>query len=149
MSLKNVEVYVICRASSIEPGRAKAFSLFRVNEAGEGRPFPIVVVRKNAREYFGYVNACPHEGIWLNIRSGDFFDTERKFLRCGRHGAKFEIETGLCVDGPCKDAALEPIPLVVIQGDVCLCGVELVEDDTVPDPFAEQDDTMEIMIHPD
>lgn len=149
MSSEDAEVYVICAASSIEPGSAKAFSLLRVNEAGESRPFPIVIVRKNAKEYFGYVNTCPHEGLWLNVGAGTFFDADRKFLRCGRHGAKFEIETGLCVDGPCKEASLQPISLAVIQGDVCLCGVQLVEDDGIPDPFEELDDTMEIMIHPD
>ncbi len=150
MSPNNLEVYVICAASSIEPGSAKAFSLFRINEAGESRPFPIVVARKNAKEYFGYVNVCPHEGIWLNVGSGTFFDTDRKSLRCGRHGARFEIDTGICVDGPCQGASLEPVALAVIQGEVCLCGIALVEDDGIPDPFAEElDETMEIMIHPD
>ena len=150
MSPNNVEVYAICAASSIEPGGAKAFSLLRINEAGESRPFPIVVVRKNPKEYFGYVNTCPHKGIWLNIGSGTFFDTDRTFLRCGRHGAKFEIDTGICVDGPCQAAILEPVALAVIHGEVCLCGVTLVEEDGIPDPFAEEcDDTMEIMIHPD
>lgn len=149
MSSNGVEVYVICAASSIDPGRARAFSLFRINEAGESGPFPIVVVWKNAKEYFGYVNVCPHEGLWLNIGSGTFFDADNKFLRCGRHGAKFEIETGLCVDGPCKMASLESVALTVIQGDVCLCGVALVEDDGSPGPFDDHDETMEIMIHPD
>jgi nitrite reductase/ring-hydroxylating ferredoxin subunit len=150
MSPNNLEVYVICAASSIAPGSAKAFSLFRINEAGERRPFPIVVARKNAKEYFGYVNVCTHEGIWLNVGSGTFFDTDRKSLRCGRHGARFEIDTGICVDGPCQGASLEPVALAVIQGEVCLCGIALVEDDGIPDPFAEElDDTMEIMIHPD
>jgi len=150
MSPNAVDVYVICAASSIDPGDAKAFSLMRINEAGESRPFPIVIVRKNAREFFGYVNTCPHEGIWLNIGSGTFLDSDRKFLKCGRHGARFEIDTGVCVDGPCQSASLEPVPLAVIQGDVCLCGVAPVEEDGTPDPFEqERDDTMEIMIHPD
>jgi nitrite reductase/ring-hydroxylating ferredoxin subunit len=149
MPSEDHEVYVICAASSIEPGSAKAFSLLRMNDAGEGRPFPIVVVRKNAKEYFGYVNSCPHQGLWLNVGSGTFFDTDRSLLRCGRHGAKFEIETGLCVDGPCKAANLEPVALAVIQGEVCICGVSLVEDDSIPDPFEALDETMEIMIHPD
>jgi hypothetical protein len=37
----------------------------------------------------------------------------------------------------------------VEEGDLCLIGVELVEDDGLPNPFEEPDDTMEIMIHPD
>jgi nitrite reductase/ring-hydroxylating ferredoxin subunit len=149
MSSEDIDVYVICAASTIEPGSAKPFSLLRVNEAGESRPFPIVIVRKNAKEYFGYVNTCPHEGLWLNVGSGTFFDADRKYLRCGRHGAKFEIETGLCVEGACKAASLEPVAVTVVQGDVCICGVQLVEDDGLPHPFEELDDTMEIMIHPD
>ena len=150
MSPNNIEVYAICAVSNIEPGGAKAFSLSRITGAGENRPFPIVIVRKNAKDFFGYVNACPHEGIWLNIGSGTFFDTDKKSLRCSRHGARFETETGICTDGPCQGASLEPLALAVIQGDVCLCGVALVEDDGIPDPFAEElDDTMEIMIHPD
>ena len=143
------EVFVICAAKSIEPGGAKAFSLSRITETDEARPFPIVVVRTAKNSYFGYVNTCPHEGIWLNFGAGEFFSRDRAFLKCGRHGANFEIDTGLCVEGPCKGKSLEPIALAVIDGEVCLCGVTLVEDDGFPDPFDELDDTMEIMIHPD
>jgi hypothetical protein len=47
-------------------------------------------------------------------------------------------------------ASLEPVAVAAIQGEVCLCGIQLVEDDGIPDPFAEvADETMEIMIHPD
>jgi len=143
------EVFVICAAESIAPGGAKAFSLSRVTETGEGRPFPIVIIRTAADDYVGYVNTCPHEGLWLNIGTGDFFNPERTFLNCGRHGANFQIDTGLCVAGPCKGKSLVPIALAVIDGEVCLCGVALVEDDGFPDPFEDFDDTMEIMIHPD
>jgi nitrite reductase/ring-hydroxylating ferredoxin subunit len=149
MPKEKPEVFVICAAESIARGGAKAFSLSRVTETGEGRPFPIVVIRTAADDYIGYVNTCPHEGLWLNIGTGEFFNPERTFLKCGRHGAHFEIETGLCVAGPCKGESLEPIALAVIDGEVCLCGVALVEDDGFPNPFEDFDDTMEIMIHPD
>lgn len=146
---EEVDVFVICAASSIARGSAKAFSLSRVNETGEARPFPIVIIRTNDDAYVGYVNACPHQGIWLNFGAGEFFNADRTLLKCGRHGAQFEIDTGACVDGPCSGKSLEPIALAVVDGDVCLCGVALVEDDGYPDPFQELDDTMEIMIHPD
>jgi len=146
---REIEVFVVCRADSIEPGGAKAFSLSRITETGEQRPFPIVIVRSHADEYFGYLNSCPHQGIWLNFGAGEFFTADRALLQCGRHGAKFEVDTGLCVDGPCSGASLQPIALVVDDGEICLCGVALVEDDGFPDPFDDLDDTMEIMIHPD
>jgi len=150
MPSEETRVFVICAARSIERGSARAFSLSRINEeTGEGRPFSIVVVRTNANDYRGYVNTCPHQGIWLNFGAGEFFTPDRAFLRCGRHGARFEIDTGLCVDGPCVGKSLEPVELAVIDGDICLVGIALVEDDGYPDPFTELDDTMEIMIHPD
>lgn len=141
-------IFAICEATSIEKGDARAFSLSRVDEASAGRPFPIVVVRTHANDYFGYVNVCPHGRTWLNIGDGEFFSRDRAFLRCGRHGALFEIDTGMCIEGHCKDNSLEPIALAVIDGDVCVCGIALAEDEG-PDPFRDLDDTMEIMIHPD
>ena len=142
------KLFVICAADSIERSNAKAFSLFRINEAGESRPFPIMVIRTHTDNYIGYVNSCPHQGIWLNFGEGTFFTPDRTFLKCGRHGSVFEIDSGLCIDGPCKDRSLEPIALAVVDGEVCLCGVEL-EESGHPDPFDDGDDTMEIMIHPE
>lgn len=149
MSSKGNPVFVICSAKSIESGSAKSFSLSRINESGEARPFSIVIIRTDGDEFVGYVNACPHQGIWLNFGAGEFFNADHTRLKCGRHGAEFEIVTGTCVEGPCTGESLEPLALTVIDGEVCLCGIALVEDDGIPDPFAEQDDTMEIMIHPD
>ena len=98
-----IELFAVCATEDIERGDAKAFSLSRIGETGESRPFPILIVRTHANGYFGYVNSCPHEGIWLNFGAGNFFTPDRAFLKCGRHGSIFEIETGLCIDGPCKD----------------------------------------------
>lgn len=148
MQRKEIEVFVICDAASIAPGDARSFSLSRIEPDGSVRPFRIVVVRRTAYDYVGYINACPHQGVWLNIGAGTFLTADRKLLRCGRHGATFEIGSGLCVEGPCAGKSLEPVALVVVGGEVCLCGVDLVEDHRNPDPFDEYDDTMEIMIHP-
>lgn len=141
-----IEVYAVCEAESIPPGGAKAFSLSRVMPDGEARPFRIVIVRVKPREFVGYVNVCPHEKVWLNIGGGTFFSDDKALLQCGRHKARFDIASGLCVDGPCQGESLEPIPLALIGSDVCLCGIELVEDEApVLDDY---DETMEIMIHP-
>jgi nitrite reductase/ring-hydroxylating ferredoxin subunit len=149
MSSEPIELFAVCATDSIERGDAKAFSLSRIDAAGESRPFPIVIVRTHANNYFGYANSCPHEGIWLNFGEGNFFTPDRGFLKCGRHGSIFEVESGLCISGPCKEQSLEPIALAVVDGDVCVCGITLVEDDRIPDPFDELEETMEIMIQPD
>ncbi|KRR17629.1 (2Fe-2S)-binding protein [Bradyrhizobium sp. CCBAU 051011] len=149
MGSQEIEVFAICHADLIERGGAKGFSLSRIDESGESRPFPIVVVRTFGNAYHGYVNRCPHDGVWLNIGAGGFFSSDRAFIRCGRHGATFEIDSGFCIDGPCNGKALEPVALAVIDGEVCLCGVKLVEDKGFADPFEDSDETMDIMIHPD
>ncbi|MBT1517218.1 Rieske 2Fe-2S domain-containing protein [Bradyrhizobium sp. SRL28] len=149
MGSQEIEVFTVCRADAIERGGAKGFNLSRIDESGESRPFPIVVVRTFGNDYHSYVNRCPHDGVWLNIGSGEFFSSDRAFIRCGRHGATFEIDSGFCIDGPCNGKALEPVALAVVDGDVCLCGVKLVEDNGFPDPFEDSDETMDIMIHPD
>lgn len=149
MGIEEIEVFVICAADAIERGGARAFSLSRIDASGEDRPFPIMVIRTHGNAYVGYVNACPHDGVWLNIGSGDFFTQDRAFLKCGRHGATFEIDSGICIDGPCNGKSLQPIALAVVDGEVCLCGERLVEDDRPFGSFDDSDETMEIMIHPD
>lgn len=148
MTEREPDVFVICTVGSIKRGEARSFRLSRIGDNGEARPFPIVVIHTEAGGFVGYVNVCPHDGKWLNIGSGEFFNEERSQLRCGRHGAAFEIETGLCVGGACKGDSLQPIALAVIDGEVCLCGVSLVEDDSFPGDDDDPDETMDIMIHP-
>jgi hypothetical protein len=58
-----------------------------------------------------------------------FSSQDHKFLKCGAQGVIFETETSLCIDGPCASKSLEPIALVAIDGDICLCGVKLAEDE--------------------
>jgi len=147
MSKDKIEVFVICRTDEIWPGEAKAFSLSRRTAAGEVRPFPIVITRVGARNFYGYVNVCPHERSWLNFNAGTFLTADGKALQCGRHGAQFDIASGLCVAGKCAGQSLTPLALAVIAGDVCLCGEPLVADERT-EVANEYDDTMEIMIHP-
>ena len=142
----DVDIYVICAFESLERGQAMAFSLSRVMDDGATRPFSIFVVRTEKDQCVGYVNVCPHKGAWLNIGDGKFFSEDGRRLRCGRHKSEFDVETGVCVKGPCVDKIIEPVALVVMDGDVCLCGVKLAEEEI--SDHDELDETMEIMIHP-
>lgn len=148
MERESIEVFAVCGAEAIAPGHARPFSLSQIAGSGEARPYSIFVVRGGKDSYFGYVNICPHEKTWLNIRDGGFLNPDGTFLRCSRHGALFEIGTGRCVAGPCEGANLEPVALAVIDGDVCVCGVPLIEEDGIDAPTDDFEDMMEIMIHP-
>lgn len=139
------QVFAICPEGAVAPGGARAFSLSRRDPGGEARPFAIFVARGADGQLAGYVNKCPHQGIWLNIGDGLFFDESGTRLRCGRHKALFDIGSGTCVEGPCLGAHLEPVAVLALDGEICLCGVDLVADTLADDDL---DETMEITIHP-
>lgn len=143
-------VFAVCALADIERGGASAVSVAHRGADGEIRPLSLVLIRTRGNEVHGYINRCPHAGTWLNVGSGDFFSRDRAFLRCSRHGALFEIDSGACIEGPCRGTALEIVPVAIVDGDVCLFGIDLV-DDTGPDPFndPDPDETMEIMIQAD
>ncbi len=140
----NQEIFAICGADFIGHQRCKSFALWRIGEDGVPVPWQIVILRSGG-DYYGYVNRCPHQKSPLNFERDQFFDPERRYLMCGKHGATFDIATGICVEGPCRGERLEKLDVAVLDGDVCLIGVKLVEDDGSDDP----DRTMDIMIHPD
>jgi len=125
--------YAICRMNEIPSQKAKGFHLMIVDKDGSQKPFPIIVVRWG-RQVFGYVNKCPHDGVNLDWERNQFLDPNGIRLMCGKHGALFELGTGNCVDGPCKGRGLTPVALAVLDGDICVTGVRLVEDEeVVPD----------------
>lgn len=120
--------YTICGMSDVPSQRARGFRLMLVAQDGTQRPWSIVVVRWG-KQVFGYVNRCPHHGVNLDWERDQFLDANGIRLMCGKHGAVFELGTGLCVDGPCKGSSLEPVALCVLDGDICVTGVTLVEDE--------------------
>lgn len=143
-----IDYFVICSAREIDIGEAKAFDLAQADGKGGGKPFRILVARNGQGEFFAYRNSCPHQGVWLNVGSGAFLDETGQLLKCGRHGAKFEIESGNCVSGACEGARLEQVSLAVLDGDVCLHGVTLLEEDGMRWHEDDMDETMEITISP-
>jgi nitrite reductase/ring-hydroxylating ferredoxin subunit len=76
---------------------------------------PIFVIRRGER-VFAYENSCPHVGTPLDWIEGEFLDREGRYVQCATHGARFRIEDGVCVAGPCQDDQLEPWPVAVREG---------------------------------
>jgi nitrite reductase/ring-hydroxylating ferredoxin subunit len=138
------ELYAICQNGEIEDGDATGFLLMRITSTGEPKPWPILITRKG-NNFYGFENACPHKGEQLDANNpGAFLDEEGNFLTCGHHGAQFDLDTGKCFIGPCQGKSLTPITIVVDDGDVCVTGVELAEDDG-----SEPDEAPEVMITSD
>jgi nitrite reductase/ring-hydroxylating ferredoxin subunit len=128
--------YVICSMNDIPNQKARGFQLMLVGEDGLSRAWPIVIVRWG-RQVFGYVNKCPHHGINLDWERNQFLDPAGIRLMCGKHGALFELDTGLCVEGPCQGSSLVSLSLTILDNDICVTGVHVVEDDEdLPDGHA-------------
>ncbi len=79
----------------------------------EDRGSSVVVVRRDGQLH-AYRNLCPHAGRFLNWAPGRFlFDGGR--LVCAAHGATFEVDSGLCVEGPCRGSSLVPVAVTVLD----------------------------------
>jgi nitrite reductase/ring-hydroxylating ferredoxin subunit len=123
--------YAVCGVNAIPNRRAKAFQLLRRDEDGSIKTWSIFILRWGS-QYFGYLNVCPHQGDNLDWERNQFLDPSGLRLLCGKHGALFEIGTGRCVDGPCVGEGLTVVPVQIIDDEVCVSGVELVEEDEQP-----------------
>ncbi|MDI3565610.1 Rieske 2Fe-2S domain-containing protein [Bradyrhizobium sp. Arg816] len=121
-------IYAICGFNDIPSRQAMGFHLIVVDDHGNYRPWSIIVVRWG-KKVLGYANKCPHNGVNLDWERNEFLDPCGIRLMCGKHGSTFELGTGRCVEGPCQGRALTPIALAVLDGDICVVGVHLVEDD--------------------
>ncbi|MGP0059185.1 MAG: Rieske (2Fe-2S) protein [Beijerinckiaceae bacterium] len=139
-------LFAICPTYVIEDGQAAGFVLMRKEAKGSSKPWPILITRKG-NNFFGFENACPHQGARLDTVPGQFLDEEGNFITCGRHRAQFDLDTGQCFIGPCQGQHLAAIKLVIDDGDVCLTGVDLAEEDGLNLP--EPDEMPEVVITSD
>jgi nitrite reductase/ring-hydroxylating ferredoxin subunit len=82
-------------------------------------PLQMFVVR-NGDAVWGYVNRCPHAGHPLNWLPDRFLSPDATLIQCASHGARFAIDTGLCVLGPCPGRSLTRVPLHKDGADIFL-----------------------------
>ena len=89
---------------------------------GEGDwPFRGFVVRKG-KEIYAYQNYCMHAGHPLNFKPDSFLTRDSALIICASHGALYEIETGVCVSGPCPGKSLRAVRTEIIDGDIVVYG---------------------------
>ncbi|MDB5994444.1 MAG: Ferredoxin subunit of nitrite reductase and ring-hydroxylating dioxygenase [Pseudomonas sp.] len=103
---------VLCRMDEVEDGGALGLP-WQQNPEG-------MVVLRRGDSVWAYVNRCPHFSVPLNFKPQTFCTYRRKVLMCAHHSAMFRFEDGHCVDGPCKGAHLEPVPVRLVDGVVLL-----------------------------
>jgi nitrite reductase/ring-hydroxylating ferredoxin subunit len=102
--------FVLCHRDDITDNGSKEFLL-------SGKQ--LFAVKKRG-QVFVYRNVCPHLGLPLNWVPDQFLDLDRELIQCASHGARFRIDNGQCVAGPCVGKALTAIEFEEIDGVICL-----------------------------
>jgi nitrite reductase/ring-hydroxylating ferredoxin subunit len=103
---------VVAQANDIPQGTSRKFQFTCGNERIEG-----FVINFRGR-FYAYSNRCCHIPIPLDWVDNEFFTRDKRHLICLTHGATYEPNTGLCIDGPCPGEYLSVIPVAVKQGQV-------------------------------
>lgn len=100
---------IACNLDDIRDRGCREFSFHE----GDEKRFGFLV--RVGQTVWAYRNACPHLLISMNWLRDHFLDHREEHIQCALHGALFEIDTGLCVTGPCFGRYLQSIPVVVID----------------------------------
>jgi nitrite reductase/ring-hydroxylating ferredoxin subunit len=80
-----------------------------------------ILVRLASGEIRAYKNECKHLPMRLDEREPHtYWDACGELLHCSSHGARFRVEDGLCISGPCAGDHLTRLPLKLIDGQVVL-----------------------------
>lgn len=90
-----------------------------------GKRYYLMLFR-HADAVLGYHNVCPHQGRNLNYAPDRFLFDPQGRLVCPHHGAVFEVESGMCVQGPCLGAGLRKFDLRIEADQVVLADEHLL-----------------------
>ncbi len=101
----------LCRVDEIPERGARGFP------APPGRLIGLFAIKGGGMVRV-FVNSCPHLGLPLEPVPDRFLDRKGEMIVCSAHGARFRVEDGLCVSGPCLGEALEVVAAEVVDGVV-------------------------------
>ncbi len=93
----------LCEIDDMEDGGAITIVF------GENTSRYEIFLQRKGHQVFAYANVCPHARHPLDWVPGRFLDRSGKYLQCKSHGARFRIEDGYCITGPCKGHYLRPV----------------------------------------
>jgi len=105
---------LICAFNQLSDPGSFGFSLELAGARVDG-----FVVRRDG-EVFAYRNSCPHTGSPLDWVDHQFLDIEGALIQCAVHDARFLIDTGECVFGPCPGQSLESLPIRIEDENIYL-----------------------------
>jgi nitrite reductase/ring-hydroxylating ferredoxin subunit len=101
----------LCRLMDLPDGDSRGFDpLHRGQDS-------VLVVRRG-RQVRVYRDACPHHGTTpMAWRKDAYLNAQRDRIVCSAHGAQFDIDSGLCLLGPCLGQSLTALPHTLNESD--------------------------------
>ena len=94
--------------AALAPGEVRAI---RFAPSAEGMRREALVLRDERGDVRAFRNLCKHLPILLDAGSRRYLTPDGTALFCATHGARYRLEDGLCVHGPCKGASLDAVPI--------------------------------------
>lgn len=104
--------HALCRVDEVAEGAARGFVI------GDGKDRRDIVAVRKQGVLHAYVNSCPHQLTPLETFPDKFLNEDGTLLVCSTHGARFRIEDGYCVSGPCQGKSLTPIAFESRDGTI-------------------------------
>tara|TARA_R110000824_G_scaffold7892_6_gene35937 strand:+ start:52577 stop:52951 length:375 start_codon:yes stop_codon:yes gene_type:complete len=116
----------LCSLDQLADGASLGLDPFK-----EGRDTLFVV--RQGETIRAYQNDCPHwPGSPMAWRKHEYLATDKKHIICYSHGARFDIESGLCLSGPCLGESLQALPIRISSDGT----VYLLTDESAPEKSA-------------
>lgn len=104
----------LCRADEIAEGCAHGVVI------GEGVDRRDVILVRRHGVLRAYANSCPHQGVPLETFPDKFLTADGSQFVCSAHGARFRVDDGVCVSGPCLGKGLTPLTIEIVDQDVLI-----------------------------
>lgn len=79
--------------------------------------YEMFIVKKDSKIVV-YENSCPHTLGPLDWTPDQFLNIDNDYIMCANHGAQFEIDSGLCIYGPCKAQSLKAMPFTIQNNNI-------------------------------
>jgi nitrite reductase/ring-hydroxylating ferredoxin subunit len=101
----------------IGPGQVRVLCL---PPDADGTPREALLLRDGRGRMRAYLNRCQHLPVTLDAGGRRFMAADGAHLECQTHGARYRIEDGYCVQGPCVGRVLEAFAIEIDGGRVYL-----------------------------
>ena len=101
-----MSIRVAAGDSTLAPGQVR---VVRLPRGPDGLPRGALLLRDHGGTLRAYLNRCRHLPIPIDGGSRRFLTADAQHLLCGTHGARYRLEDGHCVHGPCVGLSLHAI----------------------------------------